>query len=221
MNKTKHIFCVALLFSVSQAVSANSPQQTFPETLSKQDSPVEALEFHAEDMQYKQLEAQAKQRIKLFSTKLKAALVGAIQEDGFKHAVSVCKDRAPAIAKELSNDGWTISRTSMKVRNAENTANDWEQMMLEKFDQRYKAGELASNLHMSNANVSALENEAFKYMQAIPTDELCLACHGKSVDPSLLQHIQTNYPSDKATGFTLKDIRGAFVVTSPVLKKKH
>ena len=207
MNKTKHIFCVALLFSVPQAGSANSPQQIFPETLSKQDSPVEALEFHAEDMQYKQLKAQAKQRIKLFSTKLKAALVGAIQEDGFKHAVSVCKDQAPAIAQELSNDGWTISRTSMKVRNAENAANDWEQTVLEKFDQRYKAGELASNLH-----TSTLENEAYKYMQAIPTGELCLACHGKSVAPSLLQHIQTSYPSDKATGFTLKDIRGAFVV---------
>jgi hypothetical protein len=209
MNKTKCFFCVAMLFSISQTALANNLQQATLGAISDQGSPVEALEYHADDAHTKQLVAQAKQRIKVFSSKLKTALLGAVQEQGFSHAVTVCKDKAPLIAQELSTDGWTIARTSLRVRNIENAANDWEQVMLRKFDQRYKGGELAESLHSSK-----LDDEGFKYMQAIPTGELCLACHGKSVDPSLLQRIQTHYPEDKATGFTLKDIRGAFVVTN-------
>lgn len=213
MNQTKYIIPVLLLFSISHVAPANTIEEKPIETSSTQDSPVEALEFHAGDIKTKQLKAQAKQRIKVFSTKLKTALLGAVQDKGFKHAVSVCKEQAPLIAQDLSTDGWTIARTSVKVRNAKNTASDWEQEMLEQFDRRFKAGDLASSLH-----ASTVKDGDYKYVQAIPTGELCLACHGKSLEPALLQHIQSHYPKDKATGFTLKDIRGAFIVTKSSIR---
>ncbi|NVK54735.1 MAG: DUF3365 domain-containing protein [Alteromonadaceae bacterium] len=212
MSQTKPIMSVALLFCVSHMLSANTLQETSIDAASIQGSAATATELDQEAIKTEQLEVQAKQRINVFSTQLKKALLGAVQENGLKHAVSVCKEQAPVIAQNLSTDDWTIARTSLKTRNAENTPSDWEHAMLTLFDQRYKAGDQASSLH-----ASIVKDNNFKYIQAIPTGKLCLACHGKSVEPSLLQQIQTNYPHDKATGFTLQDLRGAFVVTKSAI----
>ena len=53
---------------------------------------------------------------------------------------------------------------------------------------------------------------AFTYVKAIPTGNLCVACHGSNIQPDLLAAIKALYPSDKATGFKVGDLRGAFVV---------
>jgi hypothetical protein len=50
-------------------------------------------------------------------------------------------------------------------------------------------------------------------MKAIPTDKVCLACHGSTVDETLSQAIINKYPQDRAVGFTLEDIRGAFTLS--------
>jgi hypothetical protein len=52
-------------------------------------------------------------------------------------------------------------------------------------------------------------------MRAIPTDALCLTCHGKTLAPDLAAAIARNYPGDQATGFELGQLRGAFSVTWP------
>jgi len=54
-----------------------------------------------------------------------------------------------------------------------------------------------------------------RYMRAIPTDALCLTCHGKTLAPDLAAAIARNYPGDQATGFELGQLRGAFSVTWP------
>ena len=57
---------------------------------------------------------------------------------------------------------------------------------------------------------------AFQYMSAIPTQKLCLGCHGKSIAPEVKAKLAELYPEDKATGFSEGDLRGAFVVTREV-----
>ena len=64
------------------------------------------------------------------------------------------------------------------------------------------------------------DNTEFRYMKAIPTQELCLGCHGSNINPELSALINKTYPDDKAINFALGDIRGAFslqkVISDPV-----
>lgn len=155
-----------------------------------------------------QLTKQAKQKIGLFSSSLKKTLIEAIQSKGFPHAVNVCKTEAPKIAQQLSTDGWKVARTSLKVRNSNNQADRWEAQMLNNFNSAYKAGRPVAELSAIKQS-----DKTFRYMQAIPTGQVCLACHGQTVEPALLETIRTHYPQDAATGFTLEDIRGAFTLS--------
>lgn len=154
------------------------------------------------------LENEANQKIKVFATQLKSALVGAIQTDGLQKAVKVCEEQAPQIAQSLSTNGWTIARTSLKTRNENSQADDWEAATLQNFEQQHAAGADISTLSMSKLN-----DAEFRYMKAIPTGQVCLACHGSSVDPALQTSINALYPNDMAVGYALGDIRGAFTLT--------
>jgi len=53
----------------------------------------------------------------------------------------------------------------------------------------------------------------YRFMKAIPTGGVCLACHGTQLSPEISQTLADLYPNDLATGFSEGDIRGAFVVT--------
>jgi len=50
-----------------------------------------------------------------------------------------------------------------------------------------------------------------RYMQALPTQELCLNCHGTpdKVSADVQAKLKELYPDDKATGYGLKQLRGA------------
>jgi uncharacterized alpha-E superfamily protein len=159
------------------------------------------------------LTVEAQQRIKRFATTLKTALVSAIQEQGLVHAVDVCHSVAPQIAESLSTEGWQVARTSLKTRNQNNQADMWERDTLEDFDRRFKAGTPAGEL-----TASLQSDTQFRYMKAIPTDKVCLACHGSTVDETLSQAIINKYPQDRAVGFTLEDIRGAFTLSKQTEK---
>ena len=52
----------------------------------------------------------------------------------------------------------------------------------------------------------------FRYMKAIPTGGVCVACHGASLNPKVAAKLDSLYPGDKARGFKPGDIRGAFTV---------
>lgn len=154
------------------------------------------------------LEVEAQRKIQQFGKRLKHALVTAIQEDGLVHAVNVCHTVAPEIAVNLSSDGWTVGRTSLRTRNTDNAADRWEKQTLQYFDSEYKAGRNAKQL-----TASLNDNVQFRYMKAIPTEQVCLACHGSSIDSELSASIRKQYPNDTAVGFTLEDIRGAFTLS--------
>lgn len=154
------------------------------------------------------LAKQAKQKISAFSGDLKQALIEAIQSKGFSHALNVCKIEAPKIAQQLSTDDWEVARTSLRVRNSANQADSWETQMLNSFDSAFKAGSPVTEL-----SATSQDDATYRYMQAIPMGQVCLACHGKQVEPRLLDTIKMNYPQDTATGFTLEDIRGAFTLS--------
>jgi cytochrome c551/c552 len=54
------------------------------------------------------------------------------------------------------------------------------------------------------------------YMKAIPTQEVCLACHGSNVKEPVREAIAKQYPADAATGFEKGELRGAFTFVKPL-----
>ncbi len=154
--------------------------------------------------------AESRAMVKMFSGALKEALQAAIKEGGLTNGIGVCKTVAPEIAADNSNEEWTISRTSLKVRNPDNAPTEWQQMQLQAMDrQPVKNGKPVEVWQVSEAE----GQPAFRYMSAIPTQKLCLGCHGKSIDPEVKAKLDELYPEDQATGFSEGDLRGAFVVT--------
>ncbi len=154
--------------------------------------------------------AEARAKVKAFGGSLKQALQAAIKEGGLTNGIGVCNTVAPEIAANNSDGEWTITRTSLKVRNPDNAPTDWQKLQLLAMDrQPVKNGKPVEVWQVSEAS----GQPPFRYMSAIPTQKLCLGCHGKSIDPQVKAKLTELYPEDKATGYSEGDLRGAFVVT--------
>ena len=67
---------------------------------------------------------QAIQKMKRLGKSLKAELVTAMAKSP-EEALSVCKDRAPKIAEEVSDDNFQVGRVSRKNRNSGNLVQKW------------------------------------------------------------------------------------------------
>ena len=57
----------------------------------------------------------------------------------------------------------------------------------------------------------------YRYMRALPTQELCLGCHGTDdrLSPAVKARLAALYPDDKAVGYGLGQIRGAMTIKKP------
>lgn len=151
-----------------------------------------------------------------FMKTLKGELMQAMQAGGPVNAIAVCNTRAPAIAAEQGAlRGWEVGRTSLKPRNLANAPDEWERSVLERFEQRKQAGEDPAKLEYFEV-VERDGRPAFRYMKAIPTAELCLACHGAKLDPAVAAKLDELYPKDQARGYQTGDIRGAFTFIEPL-----
>ena len=168
------------------------------------------------DTDLKQQAQKSKMVVKEFMTQLKGELKGAMKAGGPVNAINVCNEKAPAIAKALSDKyGWDIARTSLKTRNNSNAPDAWETKVLNKFETRKAKGEDVKPM----AYFEAVENngkKSFRFMKAIPTGEVCLKCHGENIAPPIKAKLQELYPNDMATGYKLGDVRGAFTITQPM-----
>jgi len=156
----------------------------------------------------------ARQIVKRFAGELKGELKRAVDEQGFEHAIGVCKDAAPGIATRLSAEtGWRVGRTALHLRNPANAPDPVELIVLRDFLTRAAAGEPLAKMEHAGEEIGADAGKVFRYMKAIPTGELCLACHGDDIDPGLAARIRASYPKDQATGFKLGELRGAFTLS--------
>lgn len=134
----------------------------------------------------------------------------ALSEGGGLKAIEVCNSRATDITASVSKEhGLNIKRTSLKIRNPENTPDAWEQEQLQKFVERKQAGEDPSKIETGVVII----NGKYRYMKAIPLQDICLGCHGEYVPDQLAEKLKELYPDDQATGFKEGDISGAFSIT--------
>lgn len=143
--------------------------------------------------------------------KLLEVLKEEIEKNGHASAITVCRDKAPQMAKGLSEQtGWAIRRVSMKNRNPKATPDAWEAAVLQDFEKRLAAGEDPTKIDKLEV-VTAYGKQMARYMKALPTQSLCLSCHGTTdaVGAETQAKLKELYPDDKATGYSLKQLRGA------------
>lgn len=146
--------------------------------------------------------------------KLLAVLTQEIQSAGPAGAIDVCKEKAPKMAAEASaKTGWQIRRVSLKNRNPKAAPDAWEEAVLKDFDRRAAAGENPAGLEKGET-VTMDGKPVNRYMRALPTQELCLNCHGSAeqIQPDTAAKLKALYPADKATGFSVGQIRGAMTI---------
>ena len=156
--------------------------------------------------------------IKSLVMSLKSELRRAMRAGGAINALDVCHTKAEPISSKVSKQvGFSVKRTSLKPRNSNNAPDDWERAVLEQFEQRKAQGENPKRLEF----VEVVENNGqrqVRYMKAIPTRGVCLRCHGSEIAPKVMNKLQELYPNDKATGFKVGDLRGAFSITETLSK---
>lgn len=130
-----------------------------------------------------------------------ARLSSAIQAHGAAGAIEVCATEAPRIAATVAEEHEVrIGRTALRLRNPDNTAPVWADMILpedptETVVMKDRAGRLG-------------------VLTPIHLKTTCLQCHGPREDlaPDVIDELRRRYPLDEATGFAVGDLRGWFWV---------
>lgn len=152
-----------------------------------------------------------------FGGALKAELQAAIEDKGAPYAIEVCKIRAPEIAEAVSgNSGWSVSRSSHKLRNPNNAPDAYTAVAIDDFLVRQAAGESSDTLVKAEI-VEENGQQTFRMVKAIPTGELCLNCHGGAeVKPAVEEQLAKLYPEDQARGFSAGEMRGVFTLVKPL-----
>jgi len=150
--------------------------------------------------------------------RLLEVLTEEIGKGGHAEAISVCREKAPQMARALSEQtGWAVRRVSLKNRNPKAVPDAWERAVLEEFDRRMAAGENPAQIEKAEV-VTMDGKKVYRYMKALPTNELCLSCHGTpdKIAPEVQARLKALYPDDKAIGYELKQIRGAITARKPM-----
>ncbi|MCC6657169.1 MAG: DUF3365 domain-containing protein [Rhodocyclaceae bacterium] len=150
--------------------------------------------------------------------KLLTVLEEEIKKGGPEGAIGVCREKAPAMAKAASEkSGWAIRRVSLKNRNPKAVPDAWEEAVLKDFDQRSAAGEKPTGLEKGEVVMDG-DKKMYRYMKALPTQDLCLQCHGTPdrLSPAVQAKLKEMYPNDKGVGYHAAEIRGAITLKKPL-----
>lgn len=159
------------------------------------------------------LAEEAKTAIKMYGGQLKTELQTAMQAGGPINALTACQIKAPEVAQSVStSQQLQISRVSLRNRNpVMGMPSEWQAQVLNDFEARKVKGEALESLVYSEL-VESNGKQEYRFMKAIPTEAMCLTCHGSDISPAIMTRLTELYPQDKATGFKEGDLRGAFVV---------
>ncbi len=170
----------------------------------------------AEEADVAALSQQAQKILKGFAMTLKGTLVQALKSEGPVEAINVCSHKAGKIARNFSFNGWTVGRTALKLRNPmQNSPDEWEKAVLHAFEKQIAEGADPKTLVKAEI-VEEGGKKVFRFMKAIPVGKPCLTCHGENLKPEVKEAIDALYPDDKATGFKLGQLRGAFTLKKPL-----
>jgi hypothetical protein len=99
-----------------------------------------------------------------------------------------------------------IKRVSDKNRNPNNKANAEEINYIAQF----KADAVAKR---ESKPVVIEKGNQVQFYYPIPTNTMCLQCHGTQIKPDVQQQILKLYPKDLAVGYAENEVRGIWSIT--------
>ncbi len=166
------------------------------------------------DTEHAQYLEESRKTAQEFMQTLGGALKKQLELAGAESAINVCKEIAPALARDYSIDGREVKRVSLKNRNpVQGIPDDWEQNVLTGFDLGQQQGKPLADMEVATVRDEA-DGRWFRYMKVIPTQPMCLQCHGQSADISegVRALLAKEYPNDKAVGYRAGQVRGAISI---------
>ncbi len=142
---------------------------------------------------------------------LSSQLAAAMNEGGVQNAVSYCNLRANPITDSLSKaHNVIISRITLRPRNIENEAVNNDADVLADYMKVMDSGEPMEPF------IQSVTRDSITYYAPITIiSPLCLKCHGdlgQDIAPADYELIRSLYPEDKATGYRMNDLRGAWKI---------
>ena len=143
--------------------------------------------------------------------KLGGTLKADIAAHGPETAISVCKEKAPQIAKAIMDEkNVKIRRVTTQNRNPKSVPDAWEAKVLTDFEQRLAKGEKPDTLEYYQVTQEDGQ-QTFRYMKGLVIQPLCLTCHGtpENIPDGVKAKLTELYPADKATGYSVGMLRGA------------
>lgn len=166
-----------------------------------------------------QREQAADQVSQQFIKQLGGHLKKEMQANGPVQAINVCKEVAPEIANQLSNEnGWSVSRVTTKTRNSLlGTPDMWERKALAEFEAAAAKGEDYSAMKKA-AVVDEDGQFYFRYMKPLAIKPVCLTCHGSEdqIPAPVKAELEKLYPFDQAKGYKQGELRGAVSIKQPM-----
>ena len=146
-----------------------------------------------------------------FMGELKSILLNQVQTSGVVSALDVCSDTAQVLTNEFGlQRGVFIKRVSLKNRNKYNFPDDFEQTVLNSFQEMLQNNKLDDKTELAEL-VKEGEFTYLRYMKPILIKPECLNCHGSN--STMLEEVSKliteRYPDDKARGYKPGDLRGA------------
>ncbi|NRR92491.1 DUF3365 domain-containing protein [Winogradskyella undariae] len=136
-------------------------------------------------------------------------LMGTIQKKGVLEALAFCNAQAYPLTDSMAVvHNASIKRVTDQPRNPKNKANAEELVYINTFKSM-----VASNKEVEPI-VKELENKVRVYYP-ITTNAMCLQCHGKpneTIEKSTLTKIKSLYPTDKAIGYNVNEVRGIWSI---------
>jgi hypothetical protein len=155
-----------------------------------------------------QFAKQAQDLLKPFKVELKGGLQAGMKKGGPVDALHACNILAPEILAKHNLKGYTIGRTSERLRNPINAPENWIIPLLEEYKN--------STMENPKKGKVVFEKNFKAYVEPIYIQGICLTCHGSNVPEMVKDEIKTLYPQDKALDFKLGEFRGLFWVKAPL-----
>lgn len=141
---------------------------------------------------------------------MKGKLMSAMKDGGVENAVNFCNVNAKGLVDSLSmHYNVEIKRTSLKLRNENNSPTEEEQEMLMQYAKDFESKTKVKPIIKRG-------EESVSFYAPIPLKGACTSCHGE-VDVDIktedYSKIKALYSNDKATGYKVNDFRGIWHIT--------
>ena len=164
--------------------------------------------------------AEARVAAKELSEAIRGLLMRELERGGLEGAVAVCSTTAQARTAEYRRTfGNDVRRVSLRRRNPANEPDAYERRVLESFD-RLPAEARPAAEHWEVVREDG--REALRYLKPVVASAMCLTCHGEKakIPPAVQAVVAREYPDDRATGFSVGDVRGAVSVRIPLVSAR-